>query len=416
MCGIVGLICKSDYGFSKKQEDVFWQLLKVGELRGDDSTGMVYVEADGGFGIMKEAQAASWANYTMYTDNMLTTSLRDGKVYIGHNRKATVGKVKEDTAHPFVVDNTFAMVHNGTLFGHKTMKDTEVDSEALAYHLKPLLTEEVTDEVLNEKMGEINGAYAIAAYDQTTHCVYLCRNAERPMSLLKLTDGWAWASEGLMLAWIASRNGYDLKTCEGHDVPPHTIVKIDLKTNEISRREYSPKKAMAKATPTKPWQTGTTKASNVGKQSEAPRFQGVSKNEYKRLRRKFIGTRHSFFADDYVEKGFAQGRTIADGETVVKLIGDFDGEVFDGLDASLHVEVDLNEAFGEQSWEEQDIAKRFYHGRIKDLLFNKDAGNVTFILEDVHVYSRASEVRDAVANIIETTKGKWNASTPPTVH
>jgi len=252
MCGIVGFSCLSANGFAKKQEDVLWQLLKVGEVRGEDSTGLIYVENDGGFGILKEASSASWATYEMFKHKMLSQSLRFGKAYIGHNRKATVGKVKDDTAHPFVVDNTFAMVHNGTLFGHDKLKKTEVDSEALAHHLKPILTGELSDDDLNTEMGKIDGAYAVAAYSQETNKVYLVRNAQRPLNLVETPDGFAWASEGLMLAWVLDRNGYDLSKCKGRTVKEHTIITIDLETNKLTEREYSPKKAI-----TPPWVANT---------------------------------------------------------------------------------------------------------------------------------------------------------------
>lgn len=416
MCGIVGLICKSQYGFSKKQEDVFWHLLKADEVRGDDSTGLIYVESDGGFGIMKEAQTASWSTYGMYADAMLNSSLKDGKVYIGHNRKATVGKVTDETAHPFVVDKTFAMVHNGTLIGHKRLKDTTVDSEALAHHLKPILTGNLSDDELNEKMGEIDGAYAVVAYDQDSHSVYIVRNSQRPLCLMELPDGWAWASEGLMLAWIASRNGYDLSKCKGEDVKEHTIIKIDLDKNTLTRREYSPKKAISKE-PQTPWNKsgGTTETTTVTKQ--APRFQGpagISKNEFKRLRRKFLGTRHSFYADDFVEKNYP--KTLEDGETVVKLLGEFDGECFAGIDLAVHAEVDLATVFGKDSYTEEDIINRFYHGVVEEMVYNRNARNIVFILSDVKVYAKATDVSVEVKKILETTQGKWNAKTPPTVH
>lgn len=415
MCGIVGLICKSQYGFSKKQEDVFWHLLKADEVRGDDSTGLIYVENDSGFGILKEAQTASWATYSMYADGLLSDSLRSGKVYIGHNRKATVGKVTDETAHPFVVDNSFAMVHNGTLFNHRKMKDTTVDSEALAHHLKPILTGNLSDDELNEKMGEIDGAYAVVAYDQESHSVFLVRNSQRPLCLLELPDGWAWASEGLMLAWITQRNGYDLSKCKAEDVKEHTIIKINLDTNTITRREYSPKKAMSKEH-TPPWKTAGTTPTHVPTK-QAPRFQsndGLSKNEFKRLRRRFLGTRHSFYADDFVEKNFP--RTLDDGETVVKLLGEFDGECFAGIDLAVHAEVDLAAVFGKDSFTEDDIINRFYHGIIEDLVYNKSAKNVMFILGDVKVYAKSTDVKAEVNKILATTQGKWNAQTPPTVH
>lgn len=414
MCGIVGLVCKSQYGFTKKQEDVFWHLLKADEVRGDDSTGLIYVENDGGFGILKEATTASWSAYTMYADSLLSDSIRKGKVYIGHNRKATVGKVTDETAHPFVVDDTFAMVHNGTLYNHKKMKDTTVDSEALAHHLKPILTGNLSDDELNEKMGEIDGAYAVVAYDQESHSVFLVRNAQRPLYLVELPDGWAWASEGLMLAWIAQRNGYDLSKCTAEDVKEHTIIKIDLDKNTITRREYSPKKAISKVD-SLPWNKSGGSTEHVPTK-QVPRFQdtGISKNEFKRMRRRFLGTRHSFYADDFVEKNFP--RTLEDGETVVKLLGEFDGECFAGIDLAVHAEIDLSAVFGKDSFTEEDITNRFYHGIIDDLVYNKSARNVVFILKDVKVYAKSSDVQAEVKKILATTQGKWNAQTPPTVH
>jgi len=414
MCGIVGLVCKNQYGFSKKQEDVFWHLLKADEVRGDDSTGLIYVEADNGFGIMKEAVTASWSAYSMYADNMMTTSMRDGKAYIGHNRKATVGKVTDETAHPFVVDDTFAMVHNGTLFGHKKLKDTVVDSEALAHHLKPILTGDLSDDELNEKMGEIDGAYAVAAYDQESHSIYLLRNSQRPLCLLELPDGWAWASEGLMLAWIVSRNGYELSKCKAEDVKEHTIIKIDLAKNEVTRREYSPKKATP---PVGPWNRAGTTHTPVHGTKQASRFRqedGISKNEFKRIRRKFIGTRHSFYADDFVEKNFP--RTVSDGETVVKLLGEFDGECFAGIELVVHAEVDLSAVFGKDSYTEDDIPERYYHGIIDDAVYNKASRSITFMMGDVKVFAKSTDIKAEVKKIMETTQGKWNAQTPPTVH
>lgn len=406
MCGIVGFSCLSQHGFSKKQEDVLWQLLKVGELRGDDSTGLIYVENDAGFGIMKEAQSASWASYDMFRNKMVSQSLRFGKAYIGHNRKATVGKVKDDTAHPFVVDETFAMVHNGTLYNHGKLKQTEVDSEALAHHLKPILTGNLSDEDLNEEMGKIDGAYAVAAFSQETNKVYLVRNAQRPLDLVELPDGFAWASEGLMLAWILQRNGYDLSKCKGRAIKEHTIVEIDLKTNKITEREYSPKKATSGTSST----TTTFHGGKGGDSTKVIRFPvknltpRLSKNQFKKLRAKCVNTRHSFFADDYVEKAFP--RTLDDGETVVNLLGEFDGDWIGDVKYSLLATVDLAKVEGLDNFEE--ITDRHWTGRIVDMLFDKGTGNVSFVLDDIKVLPKSLPSTN-VTKLLETTKAKWSA-------
>ena len=77
-----------------------------------------------------------------------------GKALIGHNRKATVGSVNNATAHPFVVGDSFAMVHNGTLRNHKALADTVVDSEALAIHLSKVLVEDFDKLKFEEEIGK----------------------------------------------------------------------------------------------------------------------------------------------------------------------------------------------------------------------------------------------------------------------
>jgi len=122
ICGIVGVVIKANNGLTKRIEDSFYNLLFVDTLRGDDSTGIIAVEKDTTFHIMKEASEAAWfipqAQYSKVGKGMWTT----GKALIGHNRKGTMGKVEDENAHPFVVDDDFAMVHNGTLTKSQNLK------------------------------------------------------------------------------------------------------------------------------------------------------------------------------------------------------------------------------------------------------------------------------------------------------
>ena len=95
MCGIVGVISKSHFGFMQKHLDLFYQLLHSDELRGDDATGLIYIENDSGFGILKDAVPASWCADSMIRHNQLTDRIRKGKALIGHNRKATMGRSRK---------------------------------------------------------------------------------------------------------------------------------------------------------------------------------------------------------------------------------------------------------------------------------------------------------------------------------
>lgn len=400
MCGIVGAVCKTHFGFFKKHVDIFYSLLKADEVRGEDSTGVIYIENDTGFGIMKEALQASWCLNDFYSHDMTKNIIRKGKGFIGHNRKATVGRVTEETAHPFVVDNTFAMVHNGTLRGHKHLKDTEVDSEALAHHLAPLLEADTFDKDSFEKeIGTVNGAFAIASYSQKKNSVFLMRNAERPLSFVETDDAFYWASEALMLLWILSRNGYDCNKYKIEQVPGHQLLQLSLEDNKVTRTDFVPKKATPPTHTTYPSGGGKTVA-GTSKQNSQP-SDVISKNEYKRLRRRWIGTRRTFWADDYVEKAYP--KTIAMGETAITLLGAPDGAEFSGYNVTVRADIDIGKLF-QKNVSEQDILEACYHGRIADVLWDKHAHELTLVMEDVRPLDKT-----IVNHLVQ---GKWNAQTP----
>ena len=211
MCGIVGMVVKPANGFVKQHEDCFYQMLYADALRGEDSTGVIGVENDTSFHIAKEATEAAWFNAQFQGGTLAKTMWATGKAFIGHNRKKTVGAIKDETAHPFVVDDVFAMVHNGTLFNHKDLADTEVDSEALAKVLATALGETDYIQALETILGKVSGAYATASYDQRTNKVHLLRNSQRPLAYVETSNAWYFASEAPMLFWILARNGYQAK-------------------------------------------------------------------------------------------------------------------------------------------------------------------------------------------------------------
>lgn len=386
MCGIVGCVIKANNGFTKVTEDSFTQLLFADTVRGDDSTGVIYVHNDAGFGIAKEAYSAPLVIDSIMSLPEVKAMWNRGKAYIGHNRKKTVGNIADETAHPFVVNDTFAMVHNGTLRNHKMLADTVVDSEALAIHLSKVLDADLTKEKLEEAMGKVEGAYAIAAYNQTNHTVYLTRNAERPLTYIETNEGWFWASEGAMLAWILARNSISLKDREFKQLAANSLLSIDLDTNKATILEYVPKKAIPATTV-----AGTKVSTKKTTHGTSPNR--VSKNQFKLLKRKWMGTRMFFYADDYVEKNFP--RTIADGETDVLLIGSCEEFTFDHT-VSAPYDID-NLPRG--TWEFTDC---FFTGIVEDMAYDRITGWVTFGMAGVSVVPPSTKPTVIDAKYIES--------------
>lgn len=376
MCGIVGVVTKHTNGFSKKQEDAFYQMLFADTLRGDDSTGMILVEKDSSFGIMKEAAGAPYVIDSMRNSRMGKDMIFQGKALIGHNRAATRGAVVAENAHPFVVDNVFALVHNGTLYGHKELSDTTVDSEALAIHLKDVLGSHDKAK-LEEELGKVYGAYAIAAFHQEANKVFLTRNKERPLAIVETDDGWFWASEHGLLAWILSRNGYDFSKMKAEFIKEDVLYTFDLDKNTLVKEEYVPKKAVVLPTVTKsigPVMVGPT--ATTGRATAATSKVGLSKNEFKRYKKRLLYTTTTFYADDYVEKNFPA--TLEKGETEVLLFGESD-------DARFPFEHQVNAEFNLKSLgiPYDTFLERIYQGRIVDMKFNARTKQVMIYLDRV---------------------------------
>lgn len=369
MCGIVGVATKALNGFDKKTEDAFYQMLYADALRGDDSTGVVFIEKDTSFGIMKDAYSSAYITNDFRESKMGKKMWTQGKALIGHNRKKTSGAISEVNAHPFVVDEKFAMVHNGTLYNHEALAKTDVDSEALAIHLSKVLTPDFELDKFEAAIGKVYGAYAIAAYNQDTNRIYLTHNGQRPLSYIETPEGFFWASEAPMLWWIALRVGLTLKDVKINHIKENTLVIINLNSNSVTTLDYVPKKATPPVTTTT--KTGGTVTTYSAKTK--PTVNRISKNAFKLAKRNWLGKPLRFWVDDYLEKNFP--RTIADGETIVSLMGETEMFV---ADHTVIAEFDLDKLPSLSS----AIIDQLYIGVVGDMTFNKRTGLVTFYMLD----------------------------------
>jgi predicted glutamine amidotransferase len=365
MCGIVGMVVKSKTGFVKQQEDCFYQLLYADVLRGNDSTGVIGVEQDSTFHIAKEAISAEWFINQLDSDPISNAMWRDGKAYIGHNRKSTVGKTTDENAHPFVVNEEFAMVHNGTLYNHKQLADTTVDSEALAIHLHKAFTNEDYLDDVNEALGKVNGAYAVAMYDQRNHAVRILRNKERPLCYVETSSAWYFASEGGMLFWILTRNGYLAKDIDIKVVPEHMLMTFDLKNNKLIEEQLAPKKFI---TPM-PAPTGGAKTKYTGGTFDT----GLSKNAYKKFRKNLINRKVEWWCEDFVETNFP--KTFDEGEVEASLMGVCDDFTIDHM-----IRADIN--IKELNLLGTELTDRLWTGTVLNMSYDPKTKRVSIEVVD----------------------------------
>jgi predicted glutamine amidotransferase len=312
MCGIVGSVAKATYGYCHSDSRVFDELLYIDALRGDDSTGVAVMYNDGDMQVIKDTGEAAFFRYHKDYHDLLTALVKKGKAVIGHNRKKTTGGADAESAHPFVIPDAwglprFAFVHNGTLTNHYTLsKDLEKNLEEIDVygHTKP--STDVDSETLGTMiclaegdktkletvLSKVSGAYACVWMDNEQEKVYMVRNSERPLFLAATSMGWCWASEPGFLYATCNRNRLKVETCEQIDID--TLYTFDLAKNSLVKEKLT----LKKATP------ATRPATHIkrGKAVGANTFRSLSKNGFKKLKARLMGTSMCFFVDDYVER------------------------------------------------------------------------------------------------------------------
>lgn len=233
MCGLVAMVSKSRNGFSSKNFDMFDILLFVDQMRGQDSTGVYQVNNLGNVSIAKKAvNSTDFLNEAAYK-NLRVDGIRNGWAMVGHNRKATRGTINDQNAHPFWVDDKVVLVHNGSYYGdHKHLKETEVDSEAIAHVL-------ADEPDVDKAMQQINAAYALIWYDIPNKTLNVLRNKERPLFWVETHECWYFASEPDFIEFAAKRTNTTLiGEVASFDEGSHDkwILKDD-KTTELTTKD-----------------------------------------------------------------------------------------------------------------------------------------------------------------------------------
>lgn len=232
MCGIVGVMRPgTNYGLLEQDKEMFRDMLIAGAIRGEDGTGIAYVNQDLKCSTIK----CHGHPYNLFVDKKFKTfwkgvSKKCDYALFGHNRYATTGKISNENTHPFVHKH-IVLVHNGTLEkgSEIELKRADVDSHALAIA--------IAEQGVDAAISKTSGAYAIVFYNQQTKTMNFLRNYQRPlyMGINPSSDFVAFASESGMLQWMGSRNHltkFDIK-----EIPANKLFTIDLKTGHSSDKQ-----------------------------------------------------------------------------------------------------------------------------------------------------------------------------------
>jgi hypothetical protein len=219
MCGIVGLITKKYNGFFGKDLEIFQAMLINDTQRGEDSTGSFLVNKDGSSDSIKIASHPFHLFITDEWNKYKNKAIQQGRILVGHNRKATQGAINSANAHPFT-EGKIVLVHNGTLRNYQKFKSGKVvDSHAIAYALNENPVEEV--------ISQIEGAFALVWYNIEEEKLHMIRNSERPLSLIKTRDTIAFASESWMAVGQFLREKEKIE--ENVMIPEGVLHTFDIK-------------------------------------------------------------------------------------------------------------------------------------------------------------------------------------------
>jgi len=134
MCGIVGVVGKR----GEKLFALFESLLKIDVLRGEDSTGVAFIDRKKTIVVKDTVLPSELIADKDYSEAKKGMSYKGYICLIGHNRFATKGAISPELAHPFTKGH-IVMAHNGTIRNQSGLIDNrkfESDSENIAHSIE----------------------------------------------------------------------------------------------------------------------------------------------------------------------------------------------------------------------------------------------------------------------------------------
>ncbi len=232
MCGIVGAV-----GLAGCSETLLDSLKRL-EYRGYDSSGIV-TQQDGGL-IMNRA-----VGKLVNLQEVMRQQPLPGSAGIGHTRWATHGGVSERNAHPHIAAGKVAIVHNGIIENHASLReefqanghsfDSETDSEVLAHLFHHAFENGMSPkEAAVYVISQIEGTFGFAAmHADHPDMMIVGRNAS-PLAVGLGEEASFVGSDAAALAHL-TRNIIYLKDFDFAIIRPDSVDVFDATGTPVNR-------------------------------------------------------------------------------------------------------------------------------------------------------------------------------------
>ncbi|MGP8445278.1 glutamine--fructose-6-phosphate transaminase (isomerizing) [Burkholderia vietnamiensis] len=230
MCGIVGAS-----GLNNQVPQLVKALSRL-EYRGYDSCGIAVLR-DG-----RLCSERTLRRVADLQDRVLTLGL-EGQTGIAHTRWATHGAPSEMNAHPIMSGDTIAVVHNGIIENHDTLRAElrqrgymfrgETDTEVIAHLIHSVYRDDLLDAV-RRAVKRLHGAYAIAVLSACEPQRLVAARAGSPLVIGIGADQNYPASDCAALGELTDRFVY-LEDGDVALITPERIAVVDSIGSDAQR-------------------------------------------------------------------------------------------------------------------------------------------------------------------------------------
>ncbi len=231
MCGIVGAISMRDI------TPILIDGLKRLEYRGYDSAGVAVVNQSNDLDLRRSVGRV--ANLEKITDGCA------GNLGIAHTRWATHGKPAENNAHPHTSSHQVAVVHNGIIENHESLRklqiqrgfpfSSETDTEVIVHQIDWHMQQ--GSDLLNavqKTINELEGAYGLGVISKLKTDTLIAARSGSPL-LIGLGDNENFVASDMSALIPVAQKYIVLEDGDIAKITHDTVTIYDAELNQVER-------------------------------------------------------------------------------------------------------------------------------------------------------------------------------------